>query len=51
MALAWSPNGFQLAAQVVYCHPIPQHGFCVGLDFRTRSINWQDELIAATFQD
>ena len=42
---------FQLAAQVVYCHPIPHQGFCVGLDFRARSINWQDELVAATFQD
>jgi len=29
----------QLAAQVVYCQPIPNQRFCVGLDFRTHSFN------------
>jgi hypothetical protein len=37
---------FQLAAQVVYCQPIPNEGFCVGLDFRAHSFNWQDELVS-----
>ena len=38
---------FQLAAQVVYCHPLPNREYCVGLDFRGHSINWQDEMIGA----
>ena len=42
---------FQLEAQVVYCQPISNQRFSVGLDIRTRSINWHEELIAATFQD
>jgi hypothetical protein len=38
---------FEFAAQVVYCQPIPDQGFCIGLDFREHSFNWQDELIGA----
>jgi hypothetical protein len=31
---------FQLRARVVYCQPLPHKGFCVGLEFRERSVNW-----------
>jgi PilZ domain len=33
---------FHLSARVVYCQPLPPKGFCVGLEFRERSVNWSD---------
>ncbi len=42
-ALITSPTGeFQLPARVVYCLPLPNGRFCVGLEFRGRSVNWQN---------
>ncbi len=38
---------FQLQAQVIYCQPSANGDFCVGLDFRGRPVNWEDELISA----
>jgi hypothetical protein len=31
---------FYLSAHVVYCKPLPPKGFCVGLVFPERSVNW-----------
>jgi hypothetical protein len=38
---------FQLPAQVIYCQPLANGDYCVGLDFRGRPVNWEDELISA----
>lgn len=35
---------FQLPAQVIYCEPLANGRFCVGLDFRGRPVNWEDAL-------
>jgi hypothetical protein len=32
---------FQLPAQVIYCQPLANGDFCVGLDFRGRPVNWE----------
>jgi hypothetical protein len=38
---------FELPAQVIYCQPLANGDFCVGLDFRGCPVNWEDELISA----
>jgi PilZ domain-containing protein len=38
---------FQWPAQVIYCHPLANGDFCVGLDFRGRPVNWESDLISA----
>ena len=35
---------FQLQAQVIYCQPLANENFCVGLDFRGRPVHWEDAL-------
>jgi hypothetical protein len=37
----------QLPAQVIYCQPLANGDFCVGLDFRGHPVNWEDNLISA----
>lgn len=32
----------QLPARVVYCLPLPNARFCVGLEFQGDSVNWKD---------
>ena len=33
---------FQLSAQVVYCQPLTDGNFCVGLEFRSDSMAWEE---------
>jgi hypothetical protein len=40
---------FQLLAQVIYCRPLVNGDFCVGLDFRGHPVNWEAELIGAAW--
>jgi hypothetical protein len=40
LATEWS--GFHVEASVVYCEPLPDGRFAVGLEFRTGVINWGD---------
>jgi hypothetical protein len=35
---------FRLQARVVYCQPLTEGYFCVGLEFRAGFINWGDKL-------
>jgi hypothetical protein len=35
---------FQLSAQVIYCQPLANGDFCVGLDFRGCPVNWEADL-------
>lgn len=39
---------FQVPAQVIYCQPLANGRFCVGLDFRGCPVNWEDELISTS---
>ena len=39
---------FQLQAQVIYCQPLANGDFCVGLDFRGCPVNCEEELVSAS---
>lgn len=38
-----------LRARVVYCQPLEEGGFCVGLEFRAGALEWDDKPPYAVF--
>jgi len=42
--MASLPSDLCLQARVVYCQPLTEGYFCVGLEFRAGFINWGDKL-------
>jgi PilZ domain-containing protein len=42
--LASLTSYFRLQGSVVYCQPLTNGGFCVGLKFRASFIDWEDRL-------